>query len=474
MRRGALHGATISVVAVALLQCGDTGTTSGRGGAGGRGGGSGGSSDIDASNGGSSMGGAGAGGTNDGGGAGGATNAGGTTSTGGAAGATGTGGGGGAAGATSTGGRGGAAGTISTGGAGGVAGSAGRGGTTITDGSTSSDGLAGRGGNTNVDAGGGSDASSDTGGTTMCGTPVSCGTHRWACWPMPNPPASSLPNPARYTDLPDGTVRDEVTCLIWQKQISASSYNVTDGKAYCASLGPGWRMATRIELMSIMDFMQSAAKVDPVAFPGTARAFFKSGSEWVLTTKQTGAGAGTDFGWAFNFSDGITSNARSGATADRVRCVRGGGDSELDAATGAIAVAPANQYVLLAAGEVQDNYTHLIWQQGYSPATMPWADAAAYCTMLGLNGHTWRLPSIRELSTLVDEALVAPSINRTMFPNTKYGSRSVNWYWASHAAAGNASAAWALNFDDGFTGFNAGATASDWNYFPTAWTRCVR
>ena len=308
----------------------------------------------------------------------------------------------------------------------------------------------------------------------MCGTPASCGTHRWACWPMPNPPASGLPNPARYTDLPDGTVRDEVTCLVWQKQISASSYNVTDGKAYCASLGTGWRMATRIELMSIMDFTQSGAKVDAVAFPGTARAFFKSGSEWVLTTKQTGAGAGTDFGWAFNFSDGITSNARSGATADRVRCVRGGGDAELDAATGAIAVAPGNQYVLLAAGEVQDNYTHLIWQQGYSSATMPWADAAAYCSTLGLNGNTWRLPSIRELSTLVDEALVAPSINRTMFPNTKYGSRSINWYWASHTAAGNALAGWAINFDDGFTGFNAGATSSDWNYFPTAWTRCVR
>jgi hypothetical protein len=233
-------------------------------------------------------------------------------------------------------------------------------------------------------------------------------------------------------------------------------------------------MATRIELMSIMDFTQSAAKADPVAFPGTARAFFKSGSEWVLTTKQTGAGAGTDFGWAFNFSDGITSNARSGATADRVRCVRGGGDSELDAATGAIAVAPGNQYALSAAGEVQDNYTQLVWQQGYSSATMPWADAASYCSTLGLNGKTWRLPSIRELSTLVDEALVAPAINRTMFPNTKYGARSTNWYWASHTAAGNTSAGWAINFDDGFTGFNAGATSSDWNYFPTAWTRCVR
>jgi hypothetical protein len=290
---------------------------------------------------------------------------------------------------------------------------------------------------------------------------------------MPNPPGSGLPNPAHYTDLGDGTVRDDVTCLVWQKTVSASSYTVAAGRTYCASLGTGWRLATRIELSSIDDFTQTGAKTDP-ALPGTPRAFYKSGSEWVLTTKQIGAGAGTDFGWAFNFSDGIVSNARSGATADRVRCVRGGGDGDLDAAPGALAVAPPNQYTALATGEVQDNYTGLIWQQNYSAATMAWAGAANYCATLGLNGHTWRVPSIRELATLVDEAQVAPAINRTMFPNTKYGSKSNNWYWASALAAGQSTAAWAINFDDGFTGFNAGTATTDWNYFTAAWVRCVR
>ena len=33
--------------------------------------------------------------------------------------------------------------------------------------------------------------------------------------------------------------------------------------------------------------------------------------------------------------------------------------------------------------------------------------------------------------TLVDEARVGPAINRTAFPNTRYGSRSNNWYWAN-------------------------------------------
>jgi hypothetical protein len=30
----------------------------------------------------------------------------------------------------------------------------------------------------------------------------------WACFPMPNPAGSGLPNPAKYTDLGNGTVRD--------------------------------------------------------------------------------------------------------------------------------------------------------------------------------------------------------------------------------------------------------------------------
>ncbi len=293
---------------------------------------------------------------------------------------------------------------------------------------------------------------------------------------MPNPVSSGLPNPASYRDNGDGTVTDNVTCLTWQKAAGPATYTVDAGRAYCAGLGAGWRMATRIELASVNDFTASGAKFPaPLANTG---GFFKTGSEWVLTTKQIGAGAGTDFGWAYNFSDGIVSNARSGATADRVRCVRGGGDDLLDTAPGALSVPPPNQYTMVTADEVRDNYTGLVWQRADSSQTapmavMPWADARAYCTGLTIGGHTWRLPSIRELATLVDEAQVAPSINRTMFPNTKYGSRSNNWYWASHQAAGSTTAAWALNFDDGFTGFNAGASGA-WNYFTGAWVKCVR
>jgi hypothetical protein len=72
---------------------------------------------------------------------------------------------------------------------------------------------------------------------------------------------------------------------------------------------------------------------------------------------------------------------------------------------------------------------------------------------------------------LVDEATVAPAINETVFFNTHYGARSNNRYWASDQAR-NSSAAWGLNFDDGFTGFNSRTAA--WNTFGPGYTKCAR
>ena len=289
---------------------------------------------------------------------------------------------------------------------------------------------------------------------------------------MPNPASTTLPNRASTTDLGE-SVHDNVTCLDWQKTEPSGTYTWDQALAYCDGLSlsghDDWRLPTRVELTSIVDFTQSPA-IDRAWFPGAPGGFHKTASDWILTIRQAGAGAGRDYAWAFNLSDGIVSNAYSKATASALRCVRGGGAGEAPTDP---AVAPPNQYTAVATGEVQDNYTGLVWQQGYSPATMTFAEAAPYCASLALNGHTWRLPSIRELATLVDEAQVAPAINRTMFPNTQYGSRSNNWYWGSHASRSNAQAAWALNFDDGFTGFNAGASGA-WNYWTAAWTKCVR
>lgn len=349
---------------------------------------------------------------------------------------------------------------------------------TSMGGAVSVDTATSMGGASTMDSGAGgvsTEGDIDSGSTTSAGgtgamPDPSCGSHKWACWPMPNKPGSGLPNEASYTDNGDGTVTDDVTGLVWQGEQPSGSYTFGGAASYCEGLSLGgaddWRMPTRIEMISVLDVTQGGAKWASQAFPGASGGFHHSGSNWILTITQTGAGAGTDYAWAFNMSDGILSNAYSGANTTPVRCVRGNGSGE---GPNDPAVAPPDQYTVIATGEVRDNYTGLIWQQGDSDNMLSQSEAVSYCSTLGLNGNTWRLPSLREISTLVDEATVAPAINDSMFPDTHYGSRSNNWYWAIETNGGSA---WGLNFDDGFTGFNSGSAA--WNTFGPSWARCVR
>ncbi len=375
----------------------------------------------------------------------------------------------------------------------GAGGSSATGGASATGGSKTGSGGVGSGGNPGSGGAGtggatstGGAGGSATGGSGAPGAcqPATCGTHKWACWPMPNPVASGLPNPASYTDLGNGAVLDNVTCLAWEKAPDTTQGYWQDNSDHCASLASSsfagytdWRLPTRVEMASIVDFARTGDAIDTTAFPKEPSGYYRTGSDWYETiTGQNSSG----FSWIYGMSSGFTSNAYAKTTSEAyVRCVRGNGTGE---GQSDFAVPPPNQYSA-ESGEVTDSYTGLVWQQADSAApagaaVIPWSGAAGYCAALGLNGHSWRVPSINELATLVDEAHVGPAINKTMFPNTKYGSYSNNWYWAS-AEYGTSSYGWAINFDDGFTGYNSGTATGknggpEWDYFTGAWVRCVR
>lgn len=73
--------------------------------------------------------------------------------------------------------------------------------------------------------------------------------------------------------------------------------------------------------------------------------------------------------------------------------------------------------------------------------------AGAYCDSLTLGGQSdWRLPTRRELMSLVDYGIPAPgpAINTTYFPNT-----DAHYYWSSTNYAGNTSSAWTVQFYEG-------------------------
>jgi hypothetical protein len=106
--------------------------------------------------------------------------------------------------------------------------------------------------------------------------------------------------------------------------------------------------------------------------------------------------------------------------------------------------APDSRYSILADGaQVLDKQTGLIWQrcslgQEWSGATCTgfgdrytWQQALQAAHDLG-NG--WRLPNIKELQSLVEEACYSPPINERLFPGTIF-----SYYWTSTppAFAGN-------------------------------------
>lgn len=94
---------------------------------------------------------------------------------------------------------------------------------------------------------------------------------------------------------------------------------------------------------------------------------------------------------------------------------------------------------------VYDKLTGLEWtKSNVGEKPLKWADAKAAAEAVRIGGHTdWRLPTVRELLTLVDYERHNPAIN----PVFKCDSA---WYWTSTVAASSPSGcAWLVNFSHG-------------------------
>ena len=95
---------------------------------------------------------------------------------------------------------------------------------------------------------------------------------------MPNPARSGLPNPASYTANADGTVSDDVTGLTWEGTVDGTRYMQADAKNHCAAKGAGWRLPTRLELVSLVDFTVAAPgpTIDPIFANAPPEVFWTS------------------------------------------------------------------------------------------------------------------------------------------------------------------------------------------------------
>ena len=117
----------------------------------------------------------------------------------------------------------------------------------------------------------------------------------------------------------------------------------------------------------------------------------------------------------------------------------------------------------LEANTVKDNDTGLIWQDNHDAKTIKrdWQGAKEYCQELTLAGYDdWRLPTIKELQSIVDIKRYKPAIKKTF----KYVASM--YYWSSSKDVSDVKFAWGVYFGDGNT--NGNTRSSE------CFVRCVR
>jgi|SRR6185436_9506221 len=106
-----------------------------------------------------------------------------------------------------------------------------------------------------------------------------------------------MPKKARFIDNKDGTVSDTQTGLMWEKVGNKDYLTFKEAEKYCKKLAlagkKNWRLPTREELVSIVDYTRSNPAIDPV---------FESNSSWYWSSSKVAGYA--DSVWCVNFDSG--------------------------------------------------------------------------------------------------------------------------------------------------------------------------
>jgi len=282
-------------------------------------------------------------------------------------------------------------------------------------------------------------------------------------------------NPMSYTKLdgsgnvlPDSAiswamVKDNVTGLIWEMKTNLdgvenfsdphdadnvyfrSNIDNTIVEAFLKELNDAnfggytdWRLPTVNELTNIVNFSIPfpGPTIDTGYFPNTRASYFLSS-----TPKADGTGV-----WSVDFNGGSYYIDKYKYT--YLRAVRGGQSGSFNAVGGGLSADASTVSGALidnGDGTVTDTSTGLIWQQKTAGDATTLEQALLYCENLSLGGNTdWRLPTIKELRSLVDYSRYSPSINTIDFPDTLAYT-----YWSSTTNAYNTSHSWGVDFSVG-------------------------
>lgn len=225
----------------------------------------------------------------------------------------------------------------------------------------------------------------------------------------------------RY-EISSDLAADLDTGLVWQRGDTGALRTLEEARAECDALvlegRDDFRLPTRVEWVSIVDPGRTPA-LDRDAFPDAI-------PEYHWTRSEPAGAPGSAF--SVYLGAGETTLGLASRPSARVRCVAGG-PPPLESA----------QHEVLG-DRVRDHGTGLTWLRAATdPAS--WADSAAACAALGA-----RLPTLRELQTLVDESRRAPAVDPALFPGT-----AAERHWTSTIRDAGEVQPWTVDLLDGQT-----------------------
>ncbi|MFM2089998.1 MAG: hypothetical protein RLZZ127_487 [Planctomycetota bacterium] len=326
-----------------------------------------------------------------------------------------------------------------------------------------------------------------TGQTASGGTGDDGALRTGVAWPSP-----------RFTDNGNGTVTDRLSGLVWVRNPAALSQATwKEALAVSSGLGHGqaglvdgsqpgqWRLPTRAELLSLVDYGRSR----PALPSGAPFLVAAEGSYWASTVDAVPPLHPwfPPRAWYVTMVDGqiVPNDATSRQGVWPVRILRdptvdpvapvprtGAGDldgieedARADSVTRPGVAWPSPRFTDMGDGTVRDNLTNLYWLKNAGMLTEPllWADALSACRNLasgqaGLSDGSvagdWRLPSVREMLSLVASGSPINAV-----PNTEGngpctpGDPFTNlrqFYWTGTILTGGASA-WSIDMENGQT-----------------------
>jgi len=249
-----------------------------------------------------------------------------------------------------------------------------------------------------------------------------------------------FPHPARFDVTTASAVKDNETGLTWEQRAAGDYPSLSEPAAatHCSALSHAgfddWRLPSASELFTLVKLESdgTANLHDLTIFPASPDVAFWTSS----ASPKIAAGSG----YVINFGSFYKNNGQvippmplqdGNAQVDehRVRCVRGG-------------ASPAQRYTSNANGTVSDGVTGHVWERKPTVAGAAAIDAQNYCRELALAGGGWRVPTVRELTSIIDFD-GGPFLNSAFEKATGAG----NIYWSSSPFFAENHVGWIVDFD---------------------------